>query len=92
MTYFTLVSTAASPTTNEEGVSGPAAQQRVQVGKLAALALVTHPDLFLGVPPARAVEQKEDVVPVLIPANAVFRIQPVDSRAGELYQRIIPRK
>jgi len=32
--------------------TGIAAQKRIEVGELAALSFVTHPDFFLGVPPA----------------------------------------
>jgi hypothetical protein len=36
-------------------------QQRVQIGELAALALMAHPHAFLRIPAPRAVEQEEQV-------------------------------
>ena len=88
MTYFTLDKRAVSPTTSEKRVPGDAAQQRVQVRKLAALALMTHPDPFLRVPSPRPVEEEENVVPGTVPAAAaVFFVQFLDPGAGELQQR-----
>ena len=43
-----------------------AAQQRVELRQLAALALVAHPDAFLRVPAPRAVEEEEDVGPMTL--------------------------
>ena len=46
-----------------EAILSVAAQQCVQVGQLATLALVTHPDLLLRIPAAWAVEQEERIAP-----------------------------
>ena len=68
-------------------------QQGVEVRELAALALVTHPDAVVGVPAARAMEQKEDVAP----AAGVARIQTLDALPGQgqqggvLRQRLLGR-
>ena len=44
-----------------KGVARPATQQGVQCGQFAALALMAHPDAFLRIPAARAMEQEKDV-------------------------------
>jgi hypothetical protein len=49
------------PDDEREAALAAAAQQRIEVRELAALALVPHPQLFLRVPAARPVEQEEDV-------------------------------
>jgi hypothetical protein len=70
------------------GSTAPAAaQQRVQVRKLAALALVAHPDPFPRVPAPRAMEQVEDVAVTSIPAGTVFGIQLVYPRLDQRHQR-----
>ena len=65
-----------------------AAQQRVQIRQLAALALVTHPNLFLRIPAARAMEQEERVAPV---AWVLF-VQRFDPLRRQLHQRCILRQ
>ena len=68
-----------------EAVAAPAAQQRVEIRKLAALALVTHPDLFRRVPAARAMEQEESISR----ARCVPRVQLFDSIARTPQKRLI---
>ena len=52
-----------SPTMSEKRSPAAAAQQRIQVRQLAALALVAHPDPVLRIPAARAMEEEEGVAP-----------------------------
>ena len=47
-----------------KAVSGPPAQQGIELGQFAPLAFITHPQGFGFVPAAGPVEQKEDVGPV----------------------------
>ena len=68
---------------------GDAAQQRVELGELAALALVTHPHPFLRVPAPRAVEEEEDVAVGLGPAFAVLAVERLDGEARAFDQRAI---
>ena len=70
-----------SPTTREKRPVGRAAQQRVQVGQFPALALVSHPDAFLGVPAPRAVEEEERA--------AVLLVQLVDPLRGETLEGVV---
>ncbi len=69
-----------------------AAQQRVQVRQLAALALVTHPDPFLRVPPPRAMEEEEIVAPGFALSIAIFLVQLFDPRLRQPYQRPVLRE
>ena len=48
-----------SPTTLEKRLAGVAAQQRVEVAELAALAFLADPRALAGVPAARSVQQEE---------------------------------
>ena len=59
ITYLTLAEHGGRADDEREAVPSGAAQQRVEVGQLAALALVAHPDPLLRVPAARAMEQEE---------------------------------
>ena len=68
-----------------EAILSVAAQQRVQIRQLAALALIPHPDLFLRIPAARAMEQEKRFAahpPILL-------IQRRDPLCGEFHQRVI---
>ncbi len=76
------------PDDPREALLGVAAQQRVQIRQLAPLALVTHPNPLLRIPPARAVEQEEGVAPV---ARVLF-VQRFDPPRGQLHQRFIFRQ
>ncbi len=70
--------------------AGPAAQQRVQVGELAALALVAHPQPLLLVPAARAVEEEEAVAAVrLVSRRAVLAVQLFHLRARLAQQHVV---
>ena len=68
-------------------IAAAAAQTPVQVGELAALALVTHPDFFPLVPTARTVQQKKYAGPVVF----IFLVQFLDSLADALHQFVIAR-
>ena len=72
--------------------TGTTTQQRIQVGELAAFALLTHPDAFALVPTARAVEKKEVVIALGVGRHAVLRIQRRDAHGGEFDQRRIGRQ
>jgi hypothetical protein len=83
-------SAVLSPTISEKASCAATAQQRVQIGQLAALALVTHPDaLLLRIPAPRAMEEEKDVVlrgqSGLTIAGAIFLVEFAASisRAGE---------
>jgi hypothetical protein len=66
-----------------------ATQQGIQVGELAALALMPHPDLLLRVPEPRAMEEKEDVAPAPGLAAAVLLVEPLDPRLRQVQQRSV---
>src|SRR5690606_28490540 len=68
-----------------EAVFGAAAEELVEFIELAALSLPAHPDAFLRVPPPRAMEEEEDVVPL----RGVFAIERVDRLLGGLEQRVV---
>ena len=65
-----------------------AAQQSIQVGKLAALALVAHPDRFLRIPSARAMKQEEAIPP----RARVPGVQPLDAPARQPQERPVVRE
>ena len=71
MTYFTSDSNAVLPTTSEKRIA-VAAQKRIQVGELSALALEAHPHPLLRIPSSRAMEQEERALSV-----AVGRFRPL---------------
>ncbi|MNZ46192.1 hypothetical protein D3C78_638680 [compost metagenome] len=58
-----------------------AAQQRIEFGELAALALVAHPHLLGRIPAPRAVEQEEVI------GIRVFAVQRLDALTGQRQQR-----
>ncbi len=71
-----------------EAIRAPAAQQRVEVGELAALALVAHPHAFARVPQTRTMGQEEAVAAVCRASwVAVLLIQLFDELAGVLESR-----
>ncbi len=78
-----------------EAVRPVAAQQRVQVRELSPLALVAHPQPFLRVPPARAVEEEEDVAGRAfgrrLVGAAVLLVQALDPGARGPQQRLVLR-
>ena len=58
----------------------PAPQQRVEVGELAALSLMPHPDSLLGIPASRPVQEVEDIGPHV----GVPRVELHDAGAHQL--------
>ena len=79
----------AIPDDERKAVPGATAQQRIQVGELAALALVTHPQPVLGVPAPRAMEEEEEVIPDAAPVSAVLLVQLADPLARQFQQRCV---
>ena len=68
---------------------GDAAQQRVELGELAALALMPHPHAFLRVPAPGAMEEEEDVACGVGPASAIFGVECLDGEARAFDQRAV---
>ena len=68
-----------------ETVAGIAAQQCIQVRKLATLALVAHPDPLLRIPAARAMKKEKNV----IIRSTIFCVQRLDFRLGQPQQRLV---
>ena len=85
MTYSTSRQRGDVADDEREAVAAPAAQQRVEIRKLAALALVAHPDLFRRIPAARAMEQEESIGR----ARRVLRVQLFDSIARTPQKRLV---
>ena len=65
-------------------IVGVAAQQGIQVGQLAALAFVAHPDTRLRIPAARTVKEKKQAR-----SPAIFFVQRLDACLRQLQQRPI---
>ena len=64
-------------------------QKRVQIGQLAALALISHPDFFLRVPAPWAVEEEKNIVAGALCSADILRVQLVDSRLSQLHERLV---
>ena len=80
-----LAENARVPDDAGELAVGPAAEQRVQIAQLPALALVPHPDALLGVPAPRAVEEEER-------AWRVLPVQIGDQALGEKHEGLVLRE
>ncbi|HRM67998.1 MAG TPA: hypothetical protein PLO71_01085, partial [Thauera phenylacetica] len=74
------------------GGGGDAAQQRIELRELAALALMPHPHALLRVPAPRAMEEEEDVAFGAGSAITIFAIERRDRKACALDQRSIGRQ
>ena len=79
-----------------EAVARTTAQERIEVGKLSALALMAHPQPFLRIPAARTVEEKEAAA-IDVPFRSfrrapVLPVQPVDPLSGHRQQRSVARQ
>ena len=72
----------------QEAAVAVAAQQRVEVGQLAALALVAHPALFAGVPAARTVKQEKAI---RLDAGVAL-VEPLDAPLREPQQDLVARQ
>ena len=66
-----------------------AAQQRIQVGELAALALMAHPYPLARIPAARSMEQEEGVARVAVGRRAIARVERGNLRAGRRHQHLV---
>ena len=71
-----------------EAIAWATEQKRIQVTKLAALTLVTHPNFFHRVPAARTMKQKEGAAIL----SAVFFIQLGNFFMGQAQQQRILRQ
>lgn len=67
-------------------------QKYVEIGQLAALALISHPDSFLRVPASRAVEEEEDIVVGVVGIADILRVQLVDSRLSQMHERLVCKR
>ena len=67
------------------GVCPQISQERIQIGELSALAFVTHPNAFLGIPSAWAMKQEEGLA---FPFSVSF-VQLFNSRLRQEEQRLI---
>ena len=71
-----------------EAITGPSAQKPIQIRKLAALSLVSHPDPVLRIPSSRAMKQEEGIAvrtPVLL-------VKVLNSLLGQPQQRPVLRQ
>ena len=69
--------------------AGMPAQQCIQVGELAAFALMPHPDAFTRIPASRPMEQEEVIAAQRVGRNAVLGVQRGDARGGEFDQCVL---